>query len=51
MTLGFEDFRRVARHRRRVLPGVVLQYTLMPALGWNLAYIYDLPTPLAVGLG
>lgn len=50
MTLGFEDFRRVARHRRQVLPGVVLQYTLMPALGWSLAYIYNLPTPLAVGL-
>ncbi len=47
MTLGFEDFRRVARHRRQVLPGVVLPYTLMPALGWSLAYIYDLPTPLS----
>ena len=33
-----------------MLPGVVLQYTLMPALGWSLAYIYNLPTPLAVGL-
>ena len=50
MTLGFEDFRRVARHRRQMLPGVLLQYTLMPALGWSLAYVYDLPTPFAVGL-
>ena len=50
MTLGFEEFRRVAPHSRQVLPGVVLQYTLMPALGWSLAYVYDLPTSFAVGL-
>lgn len=50
MTLGFEDFRRVARHRGQVLPGVVLQYTVMPGLGWALAGLFDLPTPFAVGL-
>ena len=50
MTLGFEDFRRVGRERRRVLPGVLLQYTVMPALGWGLGYLFDLPTPFAVGL-
>ena len=33
-----------------MLPGVALQYTLMPALGWSLAEVFDLPTPLAVGL-
>ena len=50
MTLGFEDFRRVGRERGRVLPGVLLQYTVMPALGWGLGYVFDLPTPFAVGL-
>ena len=50
MTLGFEDFRRIARERGSILPGVVLQYTLMPALGWSLAALFDLPTPFAVGL-
>ena len=50
MTLGFEDFRRVARERSRVLPGVLLQYTVMPALGWSLGYLFALPTPFAVGL-
>ena len=50
MTLGFEDFRRVGRKRGRVLPGVLLQYTVMPALGWSLGYLFDLPTPFAVGL-
>ena len=49
-TLGFEDFRRIARERNRVLPGVLLQYTVMPALGWSLGYLFDLPTPFAVGL-
>ena len=50
MTLGFEDFRRVGRERGRVLPGVLLQYTVMPTLGWSLGYLFDLPTPFAVGL-
>jgi BASS family bile acid:Na+ symporter len=50
MTLGFEDFRRVGRQRGRVLPGVLLQYTVMPALGWSLGYLLALPTPFAVGL-
>ena len=50
MTLGFEDFRRVGRKRRQVLPGLLLQYTVMPTLGWSLGYLFDLPTPFAVGL-
>ena len=50
LTLGFDDFRRIARDRRLVLPGVALQYTLMPALGWGLGVAFDLPAPLAAGL-
>ncbi len=50
MTIGFEDFRRIARERNSVLPGVALQYTLMPLLGWSLGWIFDLPTPFAIGL-
>ncbi len=50
MTIGFDDFRRISRERRLVLPGIALQYTLMPALGWSLGMVFDLPTPLAVGL-
>ena len=45
-----EDFRRIARERSRVLPGVLLQYTVMPALGWGLGYLFALPTPFAIGL-
>ena len=50
MTLGVDDFRRIAEHRRLVVPGVVLQYTVMPMLGWSLGYLFDLPTEFAVGL-
>ena len=50
MTIGFDDFRRIGQERGSVLPGVALQYTLMPALGWSLAKLFDLPTPFAVGL-
>ena len=50
MTLSVDDFRRVGRERARVLPGVALQYTVMPGLGWSLAALLDLPTPFAVGL-
>ena len=50
MTIGFEDIRRIGLEHRSVFPGIVLQYTLMPALGWSLGKLFDLPTPLAVGL-
>lgn len=50
MTVGFEDFRRIARERTSVLPGVALQYTLMPLLGLSVGWLLGLPTPFAVGL-
>ncbi len=50
MTISVDDFRAVARDKARVLPGVALQYTLMPALGWSIAAGFQLPTPFAVGL-
>jgi len=50
ITLRIEDFQRVFRIPRLVLLGVVLQYTVMPFLGWSLGYVFNLPNPLAVGL-
>ena len=50
MTVGVEDFRRIVRERTNVLPGVALQYTLMPLLGLTLGWLFGLPTPFAVGL-
>lgn len=50
VTLTVDDFRRIARFPGRVITGVVLQYGIMPALGWFIASIFDLPTHFAVGL-
>jgi len=50
LTLEPEDLLRVASRKRTVLLGVALQYTVMPVLGWLVALLYGLPTPLAVGL-
>ncbi|HEX9593175.1 MAG TPA: bile acid:sodium symporter family protein [bacterium] len=50
VTLRPEDFRAVVRHPLLVLLGITLQYTVMPALGWGLGYVYGLPTTFAVGL-
>jgi BASS family bile acid:Na+ symporter len=50
LTLEPEDFRRVATRPALVLTGVVLQYTVMPGLGWAAATLLSLPTPYAVGL-
>jgi bile acid:Na+ symporter, BASS family len=50
LTLEPSDVRRTAAHKRLILLGVGLQYTLMPAIGWLTARAFDLPVPLAVGL-
>ena len=50
VTLEFDDFRRVLRYRLLVFIGALLQFTVMPALGWSLGYLLDLPAPFAVGL-
>ena len=50
LTLSVEDFRRVLRAPFAIFLGVILQYTVMPLAGWGLGYVFELPTPLAVGL-
>ena len=50
LTLEIDDFVRVSRRPRDVAIGFALQYTVMPALGWGMAWAWALPTPLAVGL-
>jgi BASS family bile acid:Na+ symporter len=50
MTLELDDFRRVARMPRAALTGLALQYSVMPLFGFLWASVFDLPTPLAVGL-
>jgi BASS family bile acid:Na+ symporter len=50
LTLEASDFRRIAGRKRLVLLGAGLQYTVMPAIGWTTARVFDLPGPFAVGL-
>jgi BASS family bile acid:Na+ symporter len=50
LTLGIDDARRVGEQKAALTLGVALQYGAMPLLGWTMAWLYDLPTPMAVGL-
>ncbi|MCE9500891.1 MAG: bile acid:sodium symporter family protein, partial [Leptospira sp.] len=50
ITLTIGDFERIFRFPKFVLIGVLLQYTVMPASGWVISYMMNLPAPLALGL-
>jgi len=50
LTLQWDDFRRIARIPGKVLLGVALQYTVMPAAGYSMGYLFGLPKEYAVGL-
>ena len=50
LTLEVADFRRVLRRPAPIGLGVVLQFLVMPLLGWSLAWAFGLPTGFAVGL-
>ncbi len=50
MTLAPTDFTRVASRPVAVVTGFLAQFTIMPAAGWLIATLLDLPTPFAVGL-
>ena len=50
LTLTLDDFTRVSRMPIPVAVGVTAQYLIMPALGWTLAHLLDLPPDFAIGL-
>lgn len=50
LTLRLDDFRAVAHQKLLVLLGVLLQFTVMPSLGFIVAKLMSLPEPLAAGL-
>lgn len=50
LTLELSDFSRIFRAPEPILWGVLLQYTVMPFLGWGMGHLFQLPTPFAVGL-
>lgn len=50
LTLKTDDFKLVMKSPKWVLTGAVLQFTVMPLLGWGLGYLFKLPLPFVVGL-
>ena len=50
LTLKPEDFKLVFETPKWVLTGALLQFSVMPFLGWLLGYLFNLPLPYAVGL-
>lgn len=50
LTLRVDDFRAALAQKRLVLLGVLLQFTVMPGLGFLLAHLFGLPAPFAAGL-
>ena len=50
LTLELDDFARVFKAPAAIGWGVLLQYAVMPLLGWGVGELFSLPTPFAVGL-
>ncbi|TGN14655.1 bile acid:sodium symporter family protein [Leptospira ilyithenensis] len=50
LTLKLEDFVRVFKMPLPILLGTVLQYTVMPFLGWSIGILFNLPEAFAIGL-
>lgn len=49
-TLTFQDFQRVLRMPKAVFVGAVLQFSVMPFLGWGLSKLLALPPEIALGM-
>ena len=50
LTLKMEDFLHVLHYPKWIGLGLVLQFTVMPLLGWGLAKLFQLPPFFAVGM-
>ncbi|MBO94099.1 MAG: transporter [Opitutales bacterium] len=50
LTLRVEDFQRVWKRPAAIGFGILLQFAVMPFLGWGIARSFDLPPDMAVGL-
>jgi len=50
LTLSLDDFRRIFVIPFALVGGVVLQFAVMPFLGWGIGYLMELPQDLAIGL-
>lgn len=50
LTLKPGDFNIVLKSPKWIFTGALLQFTVMPLLGWGLGYVFQLPLPFTVGL-
>ena len=50
LTLRWSDFTQVAKTPSWVILGMLLQFTVMPLMGWLLGIVFQLPPFFAVGL-
>jgi BASS family bile acid:Na+ symporter len=50
LTLQWSDFNQVIKTPKWVFCGILLQFTIMPFLGWVLGILFQLPPFFAVGL-
>ena len=50
LTLSAKDFRIVFSRPKDVLIGCLAQFTVMPFMAWLLAWVFDLPKELALGV-
>src|SRR6056300_656606 len=50
LTLKGEDFLQIIKNPKWVFLGLLLQFMVMPLLGWSLAKVFQLPPLFAVGM-
>lgn len=50
LSLTIQDFKRVVLYPKAMIIGLVNQLILLPAIGFLLVYLFDLPADVAVGL-
>lgn len=49
-TLSLSDFTRAFKMPRAVLTGLLLQFAIMPALGFSIAHLFGFPSEIAAGV-
>ena len=50
LTLDLNHFKQILKHPYWILMGFILQFTIMPFLGWGLSIIFNLPPFFSLGL-
>ena len=50
LTLTFDNFKEVLKTPRQVFIGILAQFLLMPLIGWSIAYAFNLPDELKLGV-